>query len=141
MSSAESASPQGRILAHTCGESKYFAGSRGVGAQLQLIYGFADYFAAASCVRLPSSLARTCTNKAHAAALCSASVRFKRGNTFWPQKAAAALTRLPPRLHLRTIWRTLCGGGRPRTLFAQPLTTRKFRLRDVLPGLIKNIEC
>lgn len=95
VSSAESASPQGRILAHTCGESKYFAGSRGVGAQLQLIYGFADYFAAASCVRLPSSLTRTCTNKAHAAALCSASVRFKRGNTFWPQKAAAALTRLP----------------------------------------------
>jgi hypothetical protein len=143
---AESASPQGRVLAHTCGESKYFAGSGGAGAQLQLIYGFADYFAAAPCVRLPSSLTRTRAHtlaqitRAHAAALCvlcvSVIVRQE-----WKRISAAKSSWLSQDslgLHLRTIW--------PMTLFAQApptllTSTRKFRLRDALRGLIKNTEC
>lgn len=100
---AESASPQGRVLAHTCGESKYFAGSGGAGAQLQLIYGFADYFAAAPCVRLPSSLTRTRahtlahTNKsARGSIVCALRERdcASRVETHFGRKKQLALTRL-----------------------------------------------
>jgi hypothetical protein len=99
---AESASPQGRVLAHTCGESKYFAGSRGAGAQLQLIYGFADYFAAAPCVRLPSSLTRTRshtlaqTKRARGSIVCALRERdcASRVETHFGCKKQLAFTRL-----------------------------------------------
>jgi hypothetical protein len=111
------------------------------GVQLQLIYGFADYFAAAPCVRLPSSLTRTHTHslaQTKRSIVCCASVIVR----------ARVNSRRKSGKHTRAA-KSSCRSheARPdciRPLFAQPpplTSTRKFRLRDALPGLIKNTEC